>query len=297
MPARILFLCLLLVGLTLQTGLLRPATAGEPETAQPWGAPRRLVTLAPSLTEMVFAVGAGERLVGVDRHSDFPPEARQLPRVGSYIHPDVERVVALKPDLVLAVRDGTPPHLLARLKYVGIPVHVVDPRTLEGVIATLVEVGARVGAARQAAELAGNLSRRLARIKNLASQARSRPRVFFQIGVAPLVSAGSHTLIDELITTAGGLNVAAGGPPYPRFSREQVLALRPEVIIITTMEREGLFEQVKAGWQRWEALPAVREGRIHLIDSDLVDRPGPRIFAGLEQVFRLLHPDLAAALP
>jgi iron complex transport system substrate-binding protein len=137
----------------------------------------------------------------------------------------------------------------------------------------------------------------LARVRNLASQARSRPRVFFQIGVSPLVSAGSHTLIDELIATAGGINVAAGGPPYPRFSQEQVLALRPEVIIITTMEREGLFEQVKAGWQRWVQLPAVRQGRIHLIDSDLVDRPGPRLFDGLELVFRLLHPDLAAALP
>lgn len=260
-------------------------------------APRRLVTLAPSLTEMVFAVGAGERLVGVDRHSDYPPQVQGLPRVGSYIHPDVERVVALKPDLVLAVRDGTPPHLLARLQYVGIPVHVVDPRTLEGVIATLLEVGNRLGVHEATRALAEDLGRRLARIRNLASQARSRPRVFFQIGVSPLVSAGSHTLIDELIATAGGINVAAGGPPYPRFSQEQVLALRPEVIIITTMEREGLFEQVKAGWQRWVQLPAVRQGRIHLIDSDLVDRPGPRLFDGLELVFRLLHPDLAAALP
>lgn len=297
MTSRFPFLCLLLVGLTLQTGLLRPATAGGTESSILPTAPRRLVTLAPSLTEMVFAVGAGERLVGVDRHSDFPPEARQLPHVGSYIHPDVERVVALKPHLVLAVRDGTPPHLLARLKYVGIPVHVVDPRTLEAVIATIVEVGTSVGVPGKAAELAENLGRRLARIRNLASQARSRPRVFFQIGVAPLVSAGSHTLIDELIATAGGINVAADGPPYPRFSQEQVLSLRPEVIIITTMEREGLFEQVKAGWQRWVQLPAVRQGRIHLIDSDLVDRPGPRLFDGLELVFRLLHPDLAAALP
>lgn len=293
---RILPLLLFLVGLAWASGFLPAAPKGSEAPKVPV-LPQRLVTLAPSLTEMVFAVGAGERLVGVDRHSDYPPQVQGLPRVGSYIHPDAERVVALRPDLVLAVRDGTPPHLLARLKYVGIPVHVVDPRTLEAVIATIVEVGTSVGVPGKAAELADNLSQRLARVRNLASRARSRPRVFFQIGVAPLVSAGSHTLIDELITTAGGLNVAAGGPPYPRFSREQVLALRPEVIIITTMEREGLFEQVKAEWQRWLQLPAARAGRIHLIDSDLVDRPGPRIFNGLEQVFRLLHPDLAAALP
>lgn len=293
---RILPLLLFLVGLAWASGFLPAAPKGSEAPKVPV-LPQRLVTLAPSLTEMVFAVGAGERLVGVDRHSDYPPQVQGLPRVGSYIHPDAERVVALRPDLVLAVRDGTPPHLLARLKYVGIPVRVVDPRTLEAVIATIVEVGTSVGVPGKAAELADNLSQRLARVRNLASQARSRPRVFFQIGVAPLVSAGSHTLIDELITTAGGLNVAAGGPPYPRFSREQVLALRPEVIIITTMEREGLFEQVKAEWQRWPQLPAARASRIHLIDSDLVDRPGPRIFNGLEQVFRLLHPDLAAALP
>ncbi len=288
---------LLLWGLASLTGLLPPAMPGQTEASPLPEAPRRLVSLAPSLTEMVFAVGAGSRLVGVDRHSDFPPEARNLPRVGSYIHPDVERVVALRPDLVLAVQDGTPPHLLARLRYVGLSVHVADPRTLEGVIAAVLEVGNRVGAPEAARKLAGNLSRRLDRVKSLAARARRRPRVFFQLGVAPLVAAGSATFIDELITTAGGVNVAAGGSPYPRFSQEQVLALRPQVIIITTMEREGLFEEVKAGWERWPQLPAAREGRIHLIDSDLVDRPGPRLFDGLEQVFRLLHPDLATVGP
>jgi iron complex transport system substrate-binding protein len=247
---------------------------------------------------MVFAVGAGSRMVAVDRHSDFPPAVRTLPRVGTYIHPDVERVAALRPDLVLAVKDGTPPHLLARLRYLGIRVYVADPRTLEDVIATVAEVGHQVGAPEAAGELAADLRRRLTRIRTLAARARSQPRVFFQLGVAPIVSAGSRTLIDEMIATAGGRNVAADSAnPYPRFSREQVLALRPEVILITTMERQGLFEQVRTGWERWPQLPAAREGRIHLINSDLVDRPGPRLFEGLEAVFRLLHPDLAVEVP
>lgn len=274
-----------------------PAAAGTAAQTPDRAPPQRLVTLAPSLTEMVFAVGAGDRLVGVDRHSDYPPQVRGLPRVGSYIHPDVERVVALRPDLVLAVQDGTPPHLLDRLRYVGVPVFVVAPRTLEEVIATVTEVGTLLGAGGSSRELAEELRKRLARVRSLAAQVKTRPRVFFQLGGAPMVAAGSQTFIDELITTAGGINVAAGGPPYPRFSREQILALRPEVIIITTMEREGLFEQIKAEWERWPQLPAVRAGRIHLINSDLVDRPGPRLLDGLELVFRLLHPELAGAVP
>jgi len=260
-------------------------------------APQRLVTMAASLTEMVFALGLGPRVVGVEQFSDYPPAARELPKVGSYKLPDVERIVALRPDLCLAVKDGNPPHVLERLRGLGIPVYVVDPRNLPEVIATVEEIGHLVGAADQARELAAGLSRRYQRIKDLAARVGHRPRVFFQIGIAPIVSAGSRTFLDELITTAGGLNLAAGKVPYPRFSQEQILALQPEVIIITSMDRGGAFEQVKAGWERWETLPAARDHRIFLIDSDIVDRPAPRLLDGLELLFRLIHPELAGELP
>lgn len=260
-------------------------------------APQRLVTMAASLTEIVFALGLGARLVGVEQFSDYPSAARALPKIGSYKHPDLERIVALRPDLCLAIQDGNPPHVLARLRALGIPVYVADPRNLPGVIATVAEIGRLLGSGAKAGELAAALSRRYQRLKDLAGQATRRPHVFFQIGVAPIVSAGSHTFLDELITTAGGLNLAAGRTPYPRFSLEQVLVLRPEVIIITSMERGGAFEQVKAGWERWPTLPAVRSRRIFLVDSDLVDRPAPRLLDGLELLFRLIHPELAGELP
>jgi len=260
-------------------------------------APQRLVTMAASLTEIVFALGLGPRLVGVEQFSDYPPAARELPKVGSYKLPDVERIVALEPDLCLAVKDGNPPHVLERLRGLGIPVYVVDPRNLPEVIATVEEIGHLLGAADQARELVAGLNRRYQRIRDLAARVGRRPRVFFQIGIAPIVSAGSRTFLDELITTAGGLNLAAGKVPYPRFSQEQILALQPEVIIITSMDRGGAFEQVKAGWERWETLPAARDHRIFLVDSDQVDRPAPRLFDGLELLFRLIHPELAGELP
>jgi len=259
-------------------------------------APQRLVTMAASLTEMVFALGFGDRLVGVEQFSDYPPAAREIPKVGSYTLPDLEGIVALQPDLCLAIKDGNPPHILERLRGLGIPVYVVDPRNLPGVIATLGEIGHLLGAEKEAGKLTATLTRRLQRIKDLAARAAQRPRVFFQIGLAPIVSAGSHTFLDELITTAGGLNLAAGKTPYPRFSQEQVLALQPEVIIITSMDRGGAFEQVKAGWERWENLPAARNHHIFLVDSDLVDRPSPRLLDGLELLFRLIHPELAGEL-
>ena len=259
-------------------------------------APRRLVTMAASLTEMVFALGFGDRLVGVEQFSDYPPAAREIPKVGSYTLPDLEGIVALQPDLCLAIKDGNPPHILERLRGLGIPVYVVDPRNLPGVIATLGEIGHLLGAEEEAGKLTATLTRRLQRIKDLAARAAQRPRVFFQIGLAPIVSAGSHTFLDELITTAGGLNLAAGKTPYPRFSQEQVLALQPEVIIITSMDRGGAFEQVKAGWERWENLPAARNHHIFLVDSNLVDRPSPRLLDGLELLFRLIHPELAGEL-
>lgn len=260
-------------------------------------APQRLVTMAASLTEMVFALGLGSRVVGVEQFSDYPPAARELPKVGSYVNPDLERIVALRPDLCLAIKDGNPRYVVDRLHSLGIPVYVVDPHNVPGVIATMLEIGNLLGADARAEELATDLSRRYQRIKNLAAQVVHRPRIFFQIGISPIVSAGSHTFLDELITTAGGLNLAAGKVPYPRFSQEQILALQPEVIIITSMERGGAFEQAKAGWERWETIPAVRNHRIFLIESNLVDRPSPRLLDGLEIVFRLIHPELTGEQP
>jgi iron complex transport system substrate-binding protein len=254
--------------------------------------PQRIVALAPSVTEIIFALQQEERLKGVTRYSDYPVEALELPRVGSYIRLDLEKIVALNPDLCIAIKDGNPKELVDRLQSMKIPVYVVDPRNLETVIRTIVEIGSLLNTDKRADMLVKNMQNRLQRIRELVAGTAHRPRVFIQIGISPIISAGSNTFIHDLVLLAGGINVAAVSSAYPRFSREQVLALSPEVIIITSMARKTVFEKVKDDWSRWSDLPAARDQRIFVVDSDIFDRPSPRLLEALELLVTLIHPEL-----
>lgn len=254
--------------------------------------PQRVVSLAPSITEIVFALDQGHRLQGVTTYSDFPPEAAKLPKVGSYVHLDLEKIVALKPDLCIAIKDGNPRVIAQRLESLKIPVYAVDPNNLETIMKTVLEIGTLLNAKGRANQLVQNMDLRIQKVKSLVAKATHRPRVFFQIGVTPIVSVGTRTFIHELIVKAGGTNLAAGPIPYPRFSREKVLALSPEIIIITSMARSAIFEKVKAEWEKWPNMPAVRNRRIFVEDSNFFDRPTPRLVDGLELLTRLIHPEL-----
>lgn len=253
---------------------------------------QRVVALAPSITEIIFALGQEHRLKGVTVYSDFPPEAAKLPKVGSYVHLDLERIVALKPDLCIAIKDGNPREVVQLLESLKIPVYAVDPRNLSTIMNTIIEIGKLLDANEKANILVRNMRSRIQRVESLVEKASYRPRVFYQIGISPVVSAGTNTFIHELIVLAGGTNLAEGPIPYPRFSREQVLVLSPEVFIITSMARAAVFEQVKNEWNRWPSLPAVRNNRIFLQDSNFFDRPTPRLVDGLEMLVRLIHPEL-----
>jgi len=252
--------------------------------------PRRIVALAPSVTEIVYALESEGKLVGVTTYSDFPERAKALPRVGSYVHLDLERIVSLNPDLCIAVKDGNPKHVIERLESLGIPVFAVNPMNLESVMQTVTTIGGLIGVEKQASGVVGDMRRRVAAIQSALADTSARPRVFFQIGIDPIVSAGSGTFIDELISMTGGENLAAGMVPYPRFSREQVLNLAPDVIIITSMARHAVFEEVRAYWNQWPGMPAVQHGRIYLQESNIYDRPTPRLVSGLEALAKILHP-------
>jgi iron complex transport system substrate-binding protein len=254
--------------------------------------PERVISLAPSITEIVYALGQENRLKGVTRYSDFPSQAKKLPRIGSYVRLDIERIVALNPDLCIATKDGNPKAVIDRLESLRIPVYVVNPHNLDTILETIQAIGTVLNARDKAAILTNSMRSRIKHVRTQAARAAYRPRVFFQIGISPIVSAGSPTFIHELIELAGGRNLAEGRIAYPRFSREQVLALEPEVFIITSMARQAVFEQVKAQWRRWPNMPAVRDQRIFLVDSDLFDRPSPRLVAGLELLIKLIHPKL-----
>ncbi len=254
--------------------------------------PKRVIALAPSITEIIFDLGQEHRLRGVTQFSNFPEAATQLPRVGSYVHLDLEKIVSLKPDLCIAIKDGNPIAMIRRLESLKIPIYAVSPENFNSVMDTIRRIGDLLNSHERAKSLTENLARRVRHIRSEISGATHHPGVFFQIGLAPIVSAGTDTFIHQLITLAGGRNLAKGPVAYPRFSREQVLVLSPEIIVITSMAREGGFEDVKAEWYSWPHLPAVRNERVFIIDSDLVNRPTSRLVAGLEQLAELIHPEL-----
>ena len=252
--------------------------------------PQRVVALAPSVTEIVFALKQGHRLKGITHYSDYPEETAKITKVGSYVNLDLEKIVALDPDLCLAVKDGNPKEVVTRLEALKIPVYAVDPRSLSTVMDTLLEVGELLNARAEAQGIVDDLRIRIEKVRKRVANNNPKPRVFFQIGVSPIVSIGSGTLIHELINAAGGDNAAAGPVPYPRFSREQVLSLEPDIFIITSMARQAVFEKVKAEWSQWPGLPAAKSGRIYLVNSDIYDRPSPRLVDGLEELARLFYP-------
>ncbi len=254
--------------------------------------PRRVVSLAPNITEIIYALGQENLLKGVTLYSDFPLAAVKLPKVGSYVQLNLEKIVALKPDLCIAIKDGNPRVVARRLESLKIPVYAVDPRNLETVMQTVLEIGNLLNANQRADFLVQRMRSRVLKVKSLVSKAAYRPRVFFQIGISPIVSVGTDTFMHELIVLAGGKNLAQGPVAYPRFSREQVLVLSPEIFIITSMARASVFEQVKAEWSRWPNMPAIRDHRIFLEDSNYFDRPTPRLVDGLELLVKLIHPEL-----
>jgi iron complex transport system substrate-binding protein len=254
--------------------------------------PKRIIALAPSITEIIFALGQQDRLKGITQYSNYPAEAATLPKVGSYVRLDLERIVALNPDLCIAIKDGNPKEIIDRLQSLDIPVFAVNPHNLDSMLQTIQKIGGILNASQNAKVLVTDMRSRIQKVDELVARTDRRPRVFIQIGISPIISAGTNTFINELIVRAGGINVAAGHSAYPHFSREQVLALAPDVLIITSMSRSGAYEKAKADWNRLADMPAVRHKQIYTVNSDVFDRPSPRLLDALEILTRLLHPQL-----
>jgi len=251
--------------------------------------PQRIVALIPSLTEIVFALERGNLLVGATKYANEPPAASSLPRVGTYLHLDVERIVALQPDLCLGVRDGNPEHLIRKIERLGIPVVAFDPQTLPEIMESVTLLGDLLHAEQRAREITAEMEAKIAAVDRMVGQTGHRPAVFFQIDAAPMVSAGSGTFIDRLITRAGGRNLAAGDASYPRFSWEDILAMRPEVVIIASMAGGYSEAQLKDAWNRWPDIPAVQNNQVYVVDASLFDRPVPRLADGLVTLARLFQ--------
>ncbi len=253
--------------------------------------PKRIVSLAPNVTEILFSLGLNEEVVGVSTHCNYPERVKDRIRVGSYISIDFERIVSLKPDLIIATGAGNTRDMIDRLERLGFPSYVIFPKKFDDVLESLQHLGQVVGREKEAFSIIASMKNRKERVLEL-TQHLPRPRVFLQIGEAPVVTVGKGSFADDLIRLSGGENIAGKEKDmYPRLGREEILKRSPEVILISSMNPKGDYERILREWERWRMIPAVKYNRIHLIDSDLVDRPSPRIVEGLEEMARFIHPE------
>lgn len=243
---------------------------------------RRIVSLAPHVTELLFAAGAGDRIVGAVQYSDYPQAAGKIPRVGSYTAPDMEKVAALKPDLVIAWKSGNRDAHLDKLKALGIPVFINEPRRIEDVARSLSQFG-RLAGSGAAADAAAQAFR--SRHAALAAKYSGRPkvRVFYEIWNRPLMTINGEHLISDVIRLCGGDNVFARLPVLaPTIDVEAVLAATPDVIVASGMG-ESRPEWLD-DWRKWTKLPAVAKGNLFFIQPDLIQRHTPRILDGAERL-------------
>jgi iron complex transport system substrate-binding protein len=258
--------------------------------------PARIISLAPSVTEMVFAIGAGDQLVGVTDFCDFPPQAATKPKIG-YANPNLESILALQPDLVLAPKEFLRPDVVAALDQLKVPVFVMAATTVEDILAHLGTLGRMLGRPVEANNLTMDLRRQLAEIKSRME--RVPPvRVLYVLNSQPLITVGPGSFIDQLITLAGGVNVAAkSGTPYPHLSMETVLMEDPEALVFPVGQAEGISEGEQQMWRQWTGMTAVKRERLHQIPASVLNRPGPRIIQALRMLVDIVHPELTPAQP
>ncbi len=257
------------------------------------GVPQRIVSHVPSITETIFALGLAEKVVGVSDYCDYPEEARSKPSIGDYFNPSIESIVELDPDLVLT--DGHSEGI-KQLDSLGITYMVIDPKDIDGIFKDIELLGKVTDTEKEAEKLIKDMQKR---ISYVIAQVEDAPRlkVFYIIDATDLNNpwtAGPGSLIDSLITMAGGENIAAKAQAaWVQFSLEAVIASDPEIIILP-VKHGTAFTPPEALKEHpvWGQTTAVKEGRIFTIDADLIDRPGPRIVQGLEEIARIIHPEL-----
>jgi cobalamin transport system substrate-binding protein len=252
--------------------------------------PRRIVSLVPSVTEDLFALGAEDRLAGVTDYCDFPPAAKGKPSVGGMITPSLETIVTLKADLVIATRDGNREETFTDIQRLGIPVYLVRVNRLAEAMDVLVRLAELAGRPGAAAPIVQRMERRIESVKKAVAPF-PRPRVLYVLWPEPLIVPGRDAIVTELIQLAGGDSITAGeGDAYPRFSLEAAVARDPEIIVLAT-HGTGSGAIPADRWQRLASVSAVKAGRIRTADGNLLHRYGPRLVDGLDQLAREIHPE------
>lgn len=261
-------------------------------TVQVPNAARRVVSLAPNLTEIVFSLGEGENLAGDTDFCDYPSEATRKPHVGGTVNPSLERVASLMPDLILATKSINRRETVDALDRIGLPVYVTeDPHSVDDMIASVEHVGNALGADKSAAGVAGDLRARLAELDRRLAGSTPR-RVFFVVWTDPLISVGRDTFIADALRRAGGRSVIDTAVEWPRISVEEVVRLQPEVLVFATSHARDAERDIETLRTRpgLKDLEALQRGRIVVV-SDAINRPAPRMIDAIEQLARALHPE------
>jgi iron complex transport system substrate-binding protein len=254
--------------------------------------PQRIVSLAPSVTETLFALGFGKRLVGVTTYCDYPAEALNLPKIGGFTSPSLEVIVAKRPDLVIGVSSATDPVKVREMERLGLKVTLVSLGSVSDILGSIKYIARLLGNPEAGEKLVDKLTRQLNAVTRRVAPAPRRSTLL-AVGLRPLVAVGGKNFIDELITLAGGENIAGdAAQPWLNLPDEYVVAKAPQVIIEAGMGSER-GDSVKH-WADLKSIPAVKEGRVYSYPSDKILRPGPRIGEGLEEIARLVHPECFA---
>lgn len=254
--------------------------------------PQRIVSLAPGITEMLYGLGLDDQIVGVTTFCDWPVAARKKPRIGGFSNPSIEKIVSLKPDLIIATADGNRKDTVQQMEKLGFPVFVINPSSIRGFLGSILNIGKITNRGKEAEKLVARLQKKL---NNITRQVRhkKKPRVFFQLGMEPVFTVGKGTLINEMIERAGGMNVAGlDSANYPRYSAEGIIGVSPEIIIFAPMVNDKNFVAVKRFWGKFKEIPAVKLNKIYPIDADLINRASPRIFDAVEIMALIFHPDI-----
>jgi iron complex transport system substrate-binding protein len=256
----------------------------------------RVVSLAPSLTEIVFALGEGNHLAGDTDYCDYPPEALQKPHVGGTVNPNLEEIVALMPDLVLATKSINRRETVDALDRIGVPVYVTeDPHSVEEMINSVEHLGAALGAQKSAVALAGDLRARLADLDRRLANASPRP-VLFVVWTDPLISVGRGTFIADALRLAGGRSVVETKAEWPHINLEEIVRLQPEVLVFAGAHTGDTKREIDALRTRagWRSLDAMQHDKIVVV-SDAIDRPAPRMVDAIEKLAHALHPEAFAS--
>jgi iron complex transport system substrate-binding protein len=254
--------------------------------------PARIVSLAPNVTEILFELGAGQRIVGVTRFCDYPAEAKDIPKIGGIVDTDFEAIIARRPDLVVGTSSGADPKIARQLDEADIAYGFVRMDNLEQTYRGIEKIGDFIGAADRGRALAAKMKARVdevARASQPASKQAERPRVLMVFGRNPLVAAGPKTFGHELVELAGGDNVMGDAQTsYPKLDIEKVISLNPERIIDATMAGEELDAEF---WTEYDSIDAVQGGHVYLIADPVVLRPAPRLVEGLGIIRKAVEGD------